>query len=153
MPDVNSVNSLKESFGCAVNWTAPVMLCVCFECIRAKTTQEKHYVCSDRKPRQKKHLWQNWYLQLIMQVPPLLIKTFLWFVVVSPHLSAVYVKAGRELLETDVCSGPCWFFRLSREATWSDQISAYTLSLTGHAHTLGSESDDPSAGWAYSKGF
>lgn len=98
-------------------------------------------------------LEKNWYLHLIMQVPPLPIKTFLCFAVVSHHLCAVYAKAGRELLETDVCSDPCWFFRLSREATWSDQISAYMLSLTGHAHTLRSESDDPSAGWAYSNGF
>ncbi len=71
----------------------------------------------------------------------------MWF----HHLSAVYVKASRELLETDVCSGPCWFFHLSREATWSDRISTYTLSHRTHAHTLRSESDDPSAGWAYSK--
>ncbi len=47
----------------------------------------------------------------------------------------MYVKASRELLETDVCSGPCWFFCLSREATWSDRISTYTLSHRTHAHT------------------
>lgn len=89
----------------------------------------------DRRNILNKMYTSNWLYQCLLWPLKLcsgwLKVTWMWF----HHLSAVYVKASRELLETDVCSGPYWFFRLSREATWSDRISSYTLSHRTHAHT------------------
>lgn len=75
-----------------------------------------------------------------MPVTPLPIKTLLWLVashlnVVPPPVCCV-CKSQQGALGNRCMLGSMLIFRLSREATWSDRISTYTLSHRTRTHTL-----------------